>query len=101
VDTTPDGELIAAIHAPALAPDAIVAGYPAHLHIDLLERTRGLGFGRLLIERQLAVLLERGVPGVHLEVASDNPNAIAFYEHLGFATLIRRETSVLMGSRLA
>jgi len=98
---TPDDELVAAIHAPAHAPDAIVRDYPAHLHIDLLERTRGLGFGRLLIERQLHVLRERSVPGVHLDVAADNANAIAFYEHLGFVTLHRLETSILMGLRLA
>lgn len=97
---TPDDELVAAIHAPSRAPDAIVRDYPAHLHIDLLERTRGLGFGRRLIERQLAALRERGVPGVHLDVASDNANAIAFYEHLGFAIVHPLETSILMGLRL-
>jgi ribosomal protein S18 acetylase RimI-like enzyme len=99
--STPDGELVAAIHAPPHAPEAIVADYPAHLHIDLLERTRGLGFGRRLVERQLRDLRARGVAGVHLDVAADNANAIAFYGHLGFVTVHRLEASLLMGLRLA
>ncbi len=99
-DLSPDDELVAAIHGPERTPNAVVGDYPAHLHIDLLERARGLGMGRALIERQLTALREPGVPGVHLRVAADNANAIAFYEHLGFQTLDRHETSVLMGRRL-
>jgi ribosomal protein S18 acetylase RimI-like enzyme len=100
-DATPDGELVGLIHAPTRAPEAIVRDYPAHLHIDLLERTRGLGLGRALVERQLAALRALGVPGLHLDVATDNANAIAFYEHLGFAVVHRMDTSILMARRLA
>ena len=69
-DATPDGELVGLIHVPARAPEAVVRDYPAHLHIDLLERTRGLGLGRALVERQLAALRARGVPGLYLEIKS-------------------------------
>ena len=100
-DATPDGELVRVIHAPARAPEAVVREYPAHLHIDLLERTRGLGLGRALVDRQLAALRARGVPGLHLDVAADNANAIAFYEHLGFAAVHRRDSSILMARELA
>jgi ribosomal protein S18 acetylase RimI-like enzyme len=100
-DATPDGELVGLIHAPAHAPEGVLRDYPAHLHIDLLERTRGLGLGRALVERQLTALRARGVPGLHLDVATDNANAIAFYEHLGFAVVHRLGTSVLMARRLA
>jgi ribosomal protein S18 acetylase RimI-like enzyme len=100
-DASPDGELVARIHAPSRAPDVVVAEYPAHLHIDLLERTRGLGLGRVLVERQIAALRSRGTRGLHLDVAADNAHAIGFYEHLGFAPLLELETSVLMGIRLA
>ena len=78
------------IHEPARAPDEVVRDYPAHLHIDLLERARGQGLGRLLIERLLADLRARGVRGVHLDVAVDNTNAAAFYRHLGFQGSTRR-----------
>jgi ribosomal protein S18 acetylase RimI-like enzyme len=99
-DDSPDGELVRLLHAPAVAPEVVARDYPAHLHIDLLERVRGQGLGRVLVERQLATLRERGSRGVHLDVAADNPNAIDFYRHLGFADVHRLETSILMGMRL-
>jgi ribosomal protein S18 acetylase RimI-like enzyme len=100
-DATPDGELVGLIHAPAPAPEAVLRDYPAHLHIDLLERTRGLGLGRALVERQLTALRDRGVPGLYLDVARDNANAIAFYDHLGFAAVHELDRSILMARRLA
>ena len=95
-----DAEIIRLFHAPATAPDAIVADYPAHLHIDLLARAQGQGYGRRLVELQLANLRHQGAPGVHLDVAAANGNALAFYRHLGFAEVERAETSILMGMRL-
>ena len=97
---TPDDHMIRLIHAPPTANDHIVAGYPAHLHIDLLERVRGRGLGRVLVERLLRTLRDRRSTGVHLGVAADNPNAIAFYRHLGFMELEREPGSLLMGLRL-
>ncbi len=100
-DSSPDADAIRAIHAPPRAPDGIVAAYPSHLHIDLVPRAQGLGFGRTLIEGLLEQLRSRGSAGVHLDVAMDNSNAIGFYRHLGFEELDRAETGVLMGMRLA
>jgi ribosomal protein S18 acetylase RimI-like enzyme len=74
---------------------------PWHLHLDLLERVRGLGLGRVLVETQLATLRERASRGVHLDVAADNANAIDFYRHLGFSEVHSLETSILMGMRLS
>ena len=99
-DDSRDAQLIALIHAPSRAPDAVVDAYPAHVHIDLLARARGQGFGRALMERQMASLRRAGAPGVHLEVATDNPDAIAFYRHLGFQELVHLEDSIVMGARL-
>jgi len=99
-DGTPEAELINLIHEPARAPDALVDEFPAHLHIDLLERARGHGLGRALVEQLLGDLRERGVPGVHLDVASDNLNGIAFYRHLGFGEVTAHPGSVLMGLHL-
>jgi ribosomal protein S18 acetylase RimI-like enzyme len=99
-DDSPDGELIRLIHRPSHAPDAVVEGYPAQVHIDLLARARGQGVGRAMMERQLTGLREAGAPGVHLEVAADNPDAIAFYRHLGFLELVRLDDSIVMGLRL-
>jgi ribosomal protein S18 acetylase RimI-like enzyme len=98
--TTRDDELIRLIHRPPQSPDGVVTAYPAHLHIDLLERARGQGLGRELIERLLAALRERDSPGIHLEVGADNANAIDFYEHLGFVELERTQGSRLLGMKL-
>ncbi len=99
-DGSTDAELIGLIHTPERTPDEIVASYPAHLHIDLLERARGKGLGRALIERLLTDLRERDVPGVHLGVDATNANGIGFYEHLGFREVGREPGGLLMGLRL-
>lgn len=99
-DGSADAEITALIDRPAVAPAVVVERYPAHLHIDLLERVRGHGFGRTLIERQLAALRDIGAPGVHLDVALANANARAFYRHLGFEEVVVLEDSVLMGLHL-
>jgi ribosomal protein S18 acetylase RimI-like enzyme len=99
-DTSLDAELIRDIHEPPEATAEVVDAYPSHLHIDLLERVRGAGFGRALVEEQLGLLRSRGSTGVHLDVAGDNRNAIEFYRHLGFNVVVERERSLVMGLTL-
>jgi ribosomal protein S18 acetylase RimI-like enzyme len=78
--------------------------YPSHLHIDLLPRAQGRGYGRRLVERILDTLGQRGAPGVHLGVSTRNGRAIGFYERLGFRELIRfgsgSDGCIYMGLRL-
>ncbi|MFI5933515.1 GNAT family N-acetyltransferase [Actinoplanes sp. NPDC051494] len=64
-----------------------LAGYPAHLHIDLLPEWQGRGFGRGLIAAFLAGLRRAGVARVHLGMAPGNTAARAFYNRLGFHEL--------------
>src|SRR5215213_1448382 len=52
-DTSVDAELMRLIHRPPVAGDDILEAYPSHLHIDLLERCRGTGMGRGLMEHLL------------------------------------------------
>jgi ribosomal protein S18 acetylase RimI-like enzyme len=81
-DGTADRRLVDRIHhrpSPESPP-----GFPAHLHIDLLPRLQGQGWGRRLIEAFAGLLGERGVPGMHLDVDPRNTGALAFYERLGF-----------------
>ena len=77
--------------------------YPSHLHIDLLPRAQGRGFGRAMIERNIAALRRRGSPGAHLCVSALNTRALAFYTRLGFHELIRTGSGegacVYMGMR--
>ena len=96
----PDDRLIRLIHAPPRTPPSLLPDYPAHLHIDLLERTRGSGLGRRLVEHLLDELRDREVGGVHLGVDARNDNAIGFYEHLGFVSLERKQWGYVMGLRL-
>lgn len=98
---SPDAALIRLLHDPELAPDAILSDFPAHLHIDLLPRVQGQGFGRQLIDLVLDRLRDRGVRGVHLGVAAENLDAIAFYRHLGFSTQSADADSELMALRLS
>jgi ribosomal protein S18 acetylase RimI-like enzyme len=99
-DGSRDAAMIELIHAPERTPSELTATYPAHLHIDLMPQVRGLGLGRTLIERLVAELRERGVPGVHLGVDEANTNGIGFYEHLGFREVGREPGGLLMGMRL-
>lgn len=80
------------------------ADYPSHLHIDLLERAQGRGYGRRLMEQVMAQLRERGSPGAHLGVSMLNPRAFGFYQRLGFKELLRvgagKDGCIYMGKRL-
>ena len=74
--------------------------YPAHLHIDLLARAQGQGWGRALMHAFLERLRELEVPGVHLGVGKSNSGAIQFYERLGFARLEENEYALVLGMKL-
>ena len=86
-DAAFDDLLIALMHSPARAPADLVAAYPSHLHIDLLPRLQGRGWGRRLIDTLVERLRATGSRGLHLGVATDNTNAHAFYRAVGFTEL--------------
>lgn len=78
--------------------------YPSHLHIDLLPRVQGRGFGRRMIARVVDTLRRRGSPGVHLGLSAFNTRAYGFYQRLGFRELTRAgsgdDACIYMGMRL-
>lgn len=78
--------------------------YPSHLHIDLLERARGRGVGRRMIEMVMEKLRQRGSPGTHLGVSLMNSPAYGFYIRLGFKDLLRvgegKDGCIYMGKSL-
>jgi GNAT superfamily N-acetyltransferase len=63
--------------------------YPSHLHIDLLVRAHGRGYGRRMLEQVMDKLRQRGSPGAHLGVSMMNTPAFGFYQRLGFRELVR------------
>jgi ribosomal protein S18 acetylase RimI-like enzyme len=60
------------------------AGFPAHMHINLLPAFRGRGHGALLLQAFITELAKRGVGGLHAAVREDNRSACAFFERKGF-----------------
>lgn len=91
-----DDELVRLLHQPERSPRELLDDHPAHLHIDLLDRVRGTGAGRVLVDELCERLDRRGVRGVHLGVGSDNANAIGFYGHLGFTEAARNPGTTWM-----
>jgi ribosomal protein S18 acetylase RimI-like enzyme len=81
---SPSDEMIVLMHDPErmLVPE--LAGYPAHLHIDLLPSYQRRGHGRGLMFTFLAALRSKGVKAVHLGMDPANTAARAFYDRLGF-----------------
>ena len=63
--------------------------YPSHLHIDLLPRAQGRGYGRRMLDRVVKTLAGRESPGAHLGVSTLNRRASGFYQRLGFRELVR------------
>lgn len=96
---TPDEQLAHRIHHPWRADDDLVADFPSHLHIDLLPRIQGGGYGLRLMSLQLAALRKRRSPGVHFFVNAGNRRALGFYRHLGF-TELRAGEGYVLGMRL-
>ncbi|KAH6842642.1 hypothetical protein B0I37DRAFT_448086 [Chaetomium sp. MPI-CAGE-AT-0009] len=65
----------------------LAEGWRGMLHIDLLEGWQGQGWGRKMIERFVEGVKGSGETfgkGVHLGVAGDNRQVVAFYEKVGF-----------------
>jgi ribosomal protein S18 acetylase RimI-like enzyme len=108
-DDPPDGDrgtwsrdevLAHLVHHPPVAPDAVVAEHPAHLHVDLLPRLQGRGIGRQLMTAMFALLAADGATGVHLGVGPGNTRALGFYDRLGFTELLRAPHVVFLGRPL-
>lgn len=68
--------------------------YPAHLHVNIAEKGRGLGIGRQLMDTYLGQLRLLGVPGVHLHTTSLNEAACRLYNRLDFELLDSRRTGL-------
>jgi ribosomal protein S18 acetylase RimI-like enzyme len=66
--------------------------FPSHMHIDLLPRAQGRGFGRRMMEEVMERLGRHGSPGTHLGVSVLNTPALGFYHRLGFIELARAGT---------
>ncbi len=91
---TPDQRVAHMIHHPWQISGELAARYPSHLHIDLVPRLQGSGYGRQLMKTLTAALRDQGSPGVHFHVTRGNSNAPGFYRHLGFTELPATEAEL-------
>ncbi len=99
-EQTASAKLIHAIHEkPQLNP--VLAGYPAHLHIDLLPVAQGNGHGREMMRTFLERLRAYEVPAVHLGVGKHNARAIRFYERVGFHCIEEYPSWIAYGMNLS
>lgn len=78
--TAPDGFLLG----------RVAAGEAELLTLAVAPEARRTGQGRALVERFLAQSLARGAECAFLEVASDNPPALALYRRTGWKAVGRR-----------
>jgi ribosomal protein S18 acetylase RimI-like enzyme len=83
-----DANCVNLMHTPPRMPADVVAAFPAHLHIDLLPRLQGRGFGRAMMNALFERVRAAGAPAIHLGCSPENTNAIAFYQRLGFEDLM-------------
>lgn len=78
----------------------VMAGYDGHRgwinYLTVDPDHRGEGHGRTMMEAAETRLLALGCPKVNLQVRTDNPDAVAFYELLGYSV----DPVVSMGRRL-
>lgn len=79
---------------------SVMAGYDGHrgwinyLAVDLERRRQGLG--RVLMSEVERRLRELGCAKINLQIRRDNPDAISFYERIGFT----EDAVVSFGKRL-
>lgn len=75
-------------------------GYDGHrgwvYYLAVHPEFQGRGYGRMLMARAEALLIERGCPKINLLVRETNDAVLAFYDRLGYG----RDAAVSLGKRL-
>lgn len=99
--TPADEGLIGWFHSPLRPTARYVDEYPAHLHVDLLPRLQGQGWGRRIMAAMADRLAAAGARGVHLGVDPSNTGALAFYQRLGYLELDGPEGGRFFGLHLS
>ena len=66
----------------------VMAGYDGHrgwiYYLAVVPDRQGSGIGRALLESAERHLLSLGCPKINLQIRDDNPEALGFYEKLGY-----------------
>lgn len=73
--------------------------FPAHLHINCHESSRGLGIGKSLTLKLIEQLKSQHIPGLHIMTGPKSENQM-FYSKLGFDHHVEKNAILLMGKAL-
>ena len=73
----------------------IEAEYPAHCHLNLAATFQRQGVGQMLLDRFLAELRMRGIPGLHISASSSGGQV--FFARAGFKVLTEYPLPPLSG----
>ena len=86
---TADERMAYLIHHPSRTPRRIAEPYPSHLHIDLLPRLQGKGYGKAMLDTWFDRMRTDGSRGAHLGVGPANARAVRFYRAYGLKEIER------------
>jgi ribosomal protein S18 acetylase RimI-like enzyme len=95
--TPHDIRLIKKLGKQGFSTPELIAKYPSHLHIDIIESHQGLGYGKLMMKHLFKELKNFGSIGVHLHMSSSNNRAKVFYERLDFVEVDVNPHEIIMG----
>lgn len=84
---TPDQRRAFMIHQPMRTPPAVVKKYPAHLHMNLLLRSRRRGVGSILFDAWRDAAASFGADAMHVGVNRANAGATLFWASQMFEEL--------------
>ncbi|MET3925885.1 GNAT family N-acetyltransferase [Devosia sp. 2618] len=98
--TAADQQRLTQIRQPSSNPSALVADFPAHIHMNLHERLRGQGVGTQLLKRWIADAKAANVAGIHLGANSGNTGGVAFWTRSGFVPQVTIGRTVWFGMTL-
>jgi GNAT superfamily N-acetyltransferase len=98
--TEGDRGRVATIMRPSQAPADIVAEYPAHIHMNLLERLRGQKVGTRLLNQWVETAKAGGVEAIHLGASAANTGGCAFWQAGGFTPIRTEGGTVWFGMKL-
>ncbi|CAF3695743.1 unnamed protein product [Rotaria sordida] len=89
-----DWQIIRSFHNYNLQSLKIFDDYPSLLHIDLLPKAQGKGYGTKMMHHIENELQRHGSKGVHLEMAANNARAFRFYTKLGYTVLAQDQYTI-------
>ena len=95
--TSSDAELLKELEKQGFSDESLIAKYPSHLHIDIVDQYQGAGYGKSMIAFLLEELKVAGSKGVHLHMSASNDRARSFYKKFGFVEVVENANECIMG----